>query len=383
MSVTDVPLFCQVLFLETFHSAGQTFFVMYLMPRLPPMKALTLLLAVGQAPALVKAFCFQQNGIGQNSSKCRTIMRLVDIIAFLMQVFVVACIFSEDIFDLNIGRPLADDIVDELKNQTGLKTAHASTNNIPDWVVKILTELSLIALAVRWWEAYACTDISFGSRRLPLRQLAVKLHRARAKTHIIVSVWKIIVTVVVTYLIFGRLGDMSKVFKEWYSNFQHAIRNPTSNDSRNEVGSFPNVSSGQNNSILMELVISLPSPASTEAEIITDWVLIVPFLVHLFSSWVLYHLATAACRLHMQRVCFAVPLLLATPLLLGVLATVCSEFFHVKTALDSFLSWECLHELGESTMKTLLFALLWWISSIWITLHIWTPDNERLAFVNR
>ncbi|XP_064602765.1 chitin synthase chs-2-like isoform X2 [Liolophura sinensis] len=365
-----------VLLLETFHSAGQTFFVMYVMPRLPPMTILALLLAVGQIPALVKAFCFQQNGIGQHSPKFRAILRLFDILALLMQLFVVACIFSEDIFDLNVGRTVANDVVDEIRNQTGFKTINASNSIIPVWAVKILTELSLVALTIRWWEAYACTDISFRSHKLPLKRLVVKLHRARAKTHIIVSLWKIIITVLVTYLIFGGLGDMGKVFREWYSKIKHHA-DPISNIS------LLNSSSEQNNSSLVEVVINLPNAASTGAVIFSDWVLIVPFLVHVFTSWVLYHLATVACRLHMQRVCFAIPLLLVTPLLMGVLSTVCSEFFPVKTALDNFLSWECLQERGESTLKTLLFALLWWVSSIWITAHIWTPDNERLAFVNR
>ncbi len=107
----------------------------------------------------------------------------------------------------------------------------------------------------------------------------------------------------------------------------------------------------------------------------------VPFIVHFFTTGLCYYFAKSSCKMCMQRVAFALPLALATPLTVGIYIAVCSGGLDRIVFIKEMMYWECSETLNKGSLKwQLIFGLgLWWLSEIWITLHSWFPENKRLA----
>jgi len=83
----------------------------------------------------------------------------------------------------------------------------------------------------------------------------------------------------------------------------------------------------------------------------------------------------------MQRVAFALPLTLATPLTIGIYIGICSSGLNRINFIKDMMYWECSENFSHGNLKwQLIFGLgLWWLSEIWIALHAWSPENKRLA----
>ncbi|KIH51059.1 hypothetical protein ANCDUO_18858, partial [Ancylostoma duodenale] len=102
----------------------------------------------------------------------------------------------------------------------------------------------------------------------------------------------------------------------------------------------------------------------------------------------------------MQRLGFALPMALAVPVTVLVLSTTCTfrseDSCHMTNALTKLkmlpkrhqdflqeLFWKCFSSYSSfkvfiSSPQTWIW-LGWFISQCWITVHLWTPEHERLA----
>lgn len=109
---------------------------------------------------------------------------------------------------------------------------------------------------------------------------------------------------------------------------------------------------------------------------------------------------------------FALPLTLATPILLGAFISECETWNGANSdinniissnattydpdaetglfGLPSYLYWTCdVNGRAHNYLYTLLAdyylpaAVLWWLSFIWVTAHIWFPSVERLVQTER
>ena len=58
----------------------------------------------------------------------------------------------------------------------------------------------------------------------------------------------------------------------------------------------------------------------------------VPMIIHFFSTGLCYYFSKSACKMQMQRMAFAVPLTLATPVTLAIMIGLCQW----KTDQDCF-----------------------------------------------
>ncbi|VDK53649.1 unnamed protein product [Anisakis simplex] len=89
----------------------------------------------------------------------------------------------------------------------------------------------------------------------------------------------------------------------------------------------------------------------------------------------------------MQRIGFALPMLLTVPATVFVLSSMCqerdSDSCYLTWLLSKELFWNCQGRTGS--LKELMLSpqtwiwLCWLISQFWITIHLWMPKHERLA----
>lgn len=120
-----------------------------------------------------------------------------------------------------------------------------------------------------------------------------------------------------------------------------------------------------------------------------DWVWM--WLVNCCASLVCYFFARSAAKIRIQRVAYALPLILTTPVLAGMVVGMCEVWndnpcSYTKNELDGYLFYKC-YEVGTASNvfvdQVWFLIVFWWLSQLWITAHIWTPKSERLARAER
>lgn len=106
------------------------------------------------------------------------------------------------------------------------------------------------------------------------------------------------------------------------------------------------------------------------------WLVIGPFLAHTIAAFLTTHFGVLACRLRMQRIGFALPLTIATPLYV-LLVVVFNETG--VTFANGLLQL-------KSEDKWLLFAffIIGWAGQFWICRHAWFKSRQdRLSYANK
>ena len=110
---------------------------------------------------------------------------------------------------------------------------------------------------------------------------------------------------------------------------------------------------------------------------------LVPFVVHVVSSCMCFVTARIACKVLMQGLGFALPLVFSTPVTFLVLlvASYKAQFEHItifRGVLANFFYWDGFR--ANSVVLTICMGfLVYWLSHMWIVQHIWSPKLERLA----
>lgn len=116
------------------------------------------------------------------------------------------------------------------------------------------------------------------------------------------------------------------------------------------------------------------------------WVVVVQVL----SAFFCYQCGKFACKVMMQRFSFALPLNLCVPVTVFILVSFCTSrsknnCFMTET-LPYEMFWRCYHAATVqeffTTPQTWVW-LVWLLSQIWITIHVWFPKCERLADTDR
>lgn len=114
-------------------------------------------------------------------------------------------------------------------------------------------------------------------------------------------------------------------------------------------------------------------------------------LLQVFSSYLCYIFAKFACKIKIQEFSFALPLSLATPL--AVVATVAlawvreSDLCSVNNYLPKYLALQVgspsdYRNITDFVMNKIVgeylwLWLLWWLSQLWVTHHVWRPKNDK------
>lgn len=124
-------------------------------------------------------------------------------------------------------------------------------------------------------------------------------------------------------------------------------------------------------------------------------VVIYTVLVQVLSSYLCYIFAKFACKIKIQEFSFALPLSLATPL--AVVTTVAltwlreSNVCALNEYFPSYLALQAVSDgsdgdggygslsdfMNKIVVEHLWIWLLWWLSQLWVTHHIWRPKNDK------
>ncbi|CAF3445896.1 unnamed protein product [Rotaria sp. Silwood1] len=473
-----VKIFTIVFFIETLHSFGIAIFVFHILPKLDAARSLLIMNAVCLVPAFLKLFLTKSN----SSIVQRSLLFLMDFFAFAMQCSCVgialASKFLKDdgpvIIQTTISSlflptstysiPLLnrykrqDDLmggnVDLLgsgisgNNENILFTTPASNMSSIDQNLKTILAgfhiewelpVALILVSLTWWENFVDRDIKIGGRTLVhLKLLKENILATRPKTSIIITCWKILVTVLFAYIFHHGIFNTSVVFPS--SNNNEQLEDPLPKlslgqnswaalgfDQQPSQGMFPILPPRERRSIAntseyikrikRQFDNDLPNNFVYDEEGLNSltggaagggiagldggtnnpgsegttnpkdrWIFyLTPMILKIMSDVLCFYMGRLACKLCMQRICFALPITLVTPLALTILLVMCSVAPQSTVFIENFLFWSCYADYAKESFKWQVICglFLWWLSELWIGGHIWFGKRQRLAFTER
>ncbi|CAG0880273.1 unnamed protein product [Darwinula stevensoni] len=109
-------------------------------------------------------------------------------------------------------------------------------------------------------------------------------------------------------------------------------------------------------------------------------------LIHIATAWICYTVGKFACKIRIQGTGFAFPLTLAVPVTTVFLFSACGwrneNLCAFHGVIPDYLFWECpsgdfLDDFIKGQFGWL--GMMWLLSQLWTTVHIWTPTSGKLA----
>ncbi|CAF2149420.1 unnamed protein product [Rotaria magnacalcarata] len=421
--------------LESIHTFGVCLLVFRVLPSCDVIRGLLLMNAVCTIPAFCKLTLSKSN----SKPMLRFLTLFVDLAAFAAQCSVYFIVTSTQFTAFltkpsgatttpatAIGDSLASDSLDAMK---------AAADTIEQVQLRFGWEapVALFCVSIVWWENYVDRDIKLGKLNIPLGTYKRHLQSIRSKANIGASIWKIALTVAFSYLLLPR-DHFENVFVSFNSNRVGNVLTDTSLHAGSELNNydagplsnqfdmngndlpvrhkrqmplFPGGGGGvsdDNNTIMGKIggneQMTLfsnndddPSvaaadpfdiPPDREKTIEDYWHSLgpfVPMIIHFFSTGLCYYFSKSACKMQMQRVAFAVPLTLATPVTLAIMIGLCQWKTDQIVLIREIMYWDCSENLSSTriTWHIVVGLSLWYLSQLWITSHVWFPENKRLA----
>ncbi|KAL8563825.1 hypothetical protein ACOMHN_061949 [Nucella lapillus] len=297
---------------ESLHTIGLTLLVFRVLPRLDVLYGLLLLSAVGIIPSVLKLVTSVDTNYHASRSTTQTVKRLVggflDCLAFAGQVSVFPAIYV---------------------------MSYVHTDGGIEYVLDVA---GAMLVSVACWENFLDGRffMQLGERN-PIKNFMLKrrydLQRGRYIPQLVLSVWKIALTIVLAYLYRGE-GNF---------NYEEAL--------------------------------------STLGQFHSEWKLITSILVLTLSAIVCYYFSYIACKLWMQRISFVIPLTLSTPC--AIVVFVLDHKYHFLTTVtgslatgDVVVTWP---KDALDDWPKLVLGGAWFLSLLLLTRHVWWPRQNRLA----
>ncbi|WAR10040.1 CHS2-like protein [Mya arenaria] len=312
----------RLLAIETLHTAGITLFTFYVLPSMDALRGLALTFGVGCVPALLKMFDTQRE------EGRKFYVFIADIVALVAQISIL------------ILWPVRDFVVNEKSELT--------------WTIPV----SLLLISIGWWENYINKFTAMGKLGARLKEFKRRVRRMRTKIYMIASLWKIILTLILmSVMVTAGSRSCLKVLygdQDFATDCPHLIH-----------------PSGDN-------------VASAEMETNPFYVAVIQVVACLLC----YQFSKTACKVMLQVVSFSLPLMLAAPIIGGLFIASCESWYtdSMKAFMPDYLYWTCdINGISRGYLGTLYedyllpVALVWWLSFMWVTFHIWMPRVERLV----
>lgn len=406
-SVLDILI---VFFLEGIHTFGLSLLVFRVLPSCDVVRAILLMNCLCLIPGILK-MVFSKSYTGTVG---KALIVMIDFLAVIAQLSVFFVIMGTEytsfiqkaesttntgLPDISIGNPFGDS-----------ERLMVGEQPKPTWKGSWEAPIALLFTSIAWWENYVDRDIKLLCFKIPFASYKRHLQSVRSKANIGASLWKIALTITFSIVMLpsGKFDNafvnipqlpdapivtMPPVFQsEPLSDQRVHIMNKRQADFI--ASTVPSVLSSV--ALGLESVLTVPNNAFNnpttpnpydqvpEDPMNEKWKTIepfVPFIVHFFSTAMCYYFAKSSCKMCMQRIAFALPLTLATPLTIGIYMAICSNGLPRIEFIENMMYWECSEALDQGSLKwQLIFGLgLWWLSEIWITLHSWFPESKRLA----
>lgn len=314
--------------MESAQTFGMCLLLFRILPSTDFFRGLLITFAICQIPSLLKVIVHEKR---PNPSISEIVAIIMNIAAFLVQIaaipfFSIGEFISEGNFTLLEGH----------NETTYVKTEMVLTGTL-EWELPV----ALVLISLGWWENYVSGEWSiFGKVTIPFKQWRSILQDARETSYFLVAPFKIGLT-----LLFARLLTNNSSFIL-----------PAANEFNATTSEF----------------------SSKAEEVGVSYSLM---FIQVGSGIICTYLAGLACKLHMQRTAFALPLTLAPPCALMVVYLQCEYMFlpahwHVG-------GWFCGKQDIVSLLIPLICAVLLWLSYSITVSHIWFPESERMAKIEK
>ncbi|XP_034321523.2 chitin synthase chs-2 isoform X2 [Magallana gigas] len=305
--------------LAALQSIGLCLLVFHLLPNVGPIQGLLVLGATGIIPSFLKLH-LTLNKTCEIRAKITEFA--VDLLSLSLQLSITALIFVPNVtFFCRVSSP------------PGSNGGYYVTKCLTNTVSRIKAILALLLTSLTWWENFLEKLIEKKSLKGRISNIQSDLNENRAFINIFVSMCKFVTSFITVFII----EDSSQIFE------QH---------------------------IWQEF-------ANQKVQDILDIILLI------LSSIAAYFIACTSCKLQMQIFSFSIPCLLSTPIAAILFALICSRSGEILK--DSFY-FDCDISCDAQYLKSnycLVVALLWTLSLYWTAKHIWFPEQERIAKVER
>ncbi|XP_048256022.1 uncharacterized protein LOC124134072 [Haliotis rufescens] len=310
-----------VTILELLQTCGYSLFVFKVLPNTNFFWGIILTFAMFQIPSLLNVIITEKK-LKPEVWDCLKIFCAV--IAFVTQ-FGAVCFFTMTTFITDGKNIEINGDNDEDSKQTEVTFTQF------DWQLPV----SLVLVSIGWWENFLCGDWSiFGKVKVSFKQWRSVLHEVRETTYFLVGPLKIGLAILLArFLTKG--------------NFVLPMTDEDVEDkSVHHLTSYS----------LMYLQIG--------------------------SGIVVTYLAGMACKLHMQKTAFALPLLLSTPI--SLMLVYLQYRFHFLPSNWHVGAWCFPEEFKDMALYIPLgCAGILWISYCFIVSHVWFPECERMAKIEK
>ena len=251
-----------------------------------------------------------------------------------------------------------------------------STSQYPNsWAIPV----SLVLVSCSWWETYAGEN--FGLRWM-WEMKREMLEKSRYYTFLIIAPLKIAVffatMVLVTYFN-GSVtnGNESLVYSDiFFKNFLTNFGNHTYSVREVEEESISDTNF--ENGLSEKAFYQVPLNDSMDAVFV--------LLIQIFCAFGAYILSKFASKVQIQTFSFAIPISLVIPSCIALLLAGCAGRAEDKCVFISFLPnnlfFECPKLAGfifNAWEEDTWVFIIWFLSFLWTTFHIWYPRSNRLA----
>ncbi|WAR00736.1 MYO3B-like protein, partial [Mya arenaria] len=309
---------------ECLQGLGACLLMFRVLPTTDVFRGTIVTFAVCQVPSLLNVIVRERR---PNPSVSEIVAIIMNVLAFFIQVGAIPFFINSQFF-MTGNHTMMEGV-----NSTTYQNVDISLNHELQWEIPV----GLLLFSVGYWENYVSGDWTiFGKIRIPFKQWRRILQDSRDTAGILVYPWKIGLMVLL-----ARLLTLDTDFR------------------------LPETPSVPENST--ETVDSVE-------EHFTSYSLM---YLQLGSGIAITYLSGLACKLHMQRVAFSLSIMLAPPVTLAVVYLQCS--FRFMPAHWHMGGWFCPLGTIEDLMLPIICAGALWISYAIVTSHIWLPQSERMA----
>ncbi|XP_043255985.1 chitin synthase chs-2-like [Colletes gigas] len=328
-----------VLFIiETLHSIGLAHLVFYSLPKLNSIDAAAISSCVCFIPVLLSLF--SENRRDTSSLAICLLILLCNILALVAQI---SGLFSQNFLYYD---PIT-------------------------WILPI----ALLLSSCRWWRNYVSDHSYFGFIRL-LTTINTDLRNNCYFLQGFVAIWRSLIFIICGLVISIFKGIQIREFFECVGQNKYNVELiQNSNDSflTNTLES-----NYYSENILQQRDLIINGDTSVPLNI---------FLIQIFCTFVTYLSAIFAFKTQMHKFSFAFPLSLTTPGTILLIIILCVMRQDDSCAFHKFIpDFLFFKEPSYSSMKDFVLSwriwcwIIWWLSQIWITKHLWFDEKEKLAF---
>ena len=233
---------------------------------------------------------------------------------------------------------------------------------------------ALFLISFQWWENFVDPT---SNTKIVKSLLSVKkeLTKTRYFTYVLVSIWKMCLTLGLMILI-EYINDGTRAVESTFTQFTNAFNN--------------------NKIVIIRDKRGLEFQTTIEGEIhemtVTDPLLPVWFLIiQVCATYLCYAVGKFSCKICIQGISFAIPVNLAVPVTVSFLWAMVSASAEDKCGVChlfkgfQYIFWFTSEPdvfTYEAKTFNYISVIMWALSlasQLWITIHIWFSTSERLA----